>query len=113
MRDSLTQAKWDREKRRWLIYVLIDPRDGSVRYVGRTSSCDVSVRLRQHIKYPCAQAKGSWIRLLKSLGMEPRAAVMDEVRGDRWRAQRVERKWISLIRDAGEPLCNREALATR
>jgi hypothetical protein len=83
---------------RYLIYGLLDPRDASLRYVGKTHMRR-EVRLRRHLE--TALDGGSapvcrWIRELVALGLEPGVFVIARVRGDDdWRsAETAEiRRW--------------------
>lgn len=64
------------------IYVLVDPRDGAIRYVGKTSK-PLDVRLRGHISEARKGShRGHWILLLKSLGLVPIIRLVTEVEGD-------------------------------
>lgn len=63
--------------KRW-IYVLLDPRDGSNKYVGMTKN--PNRRLREHISDSKREntKKGNWIRKLISLGLEPKLQILEE-----------------------------------
>ncbi len=90
--------------RAWFIYVLFDPRDGFVRYVGWTTS--PRVRLRDHVKPSRLvghQARDRWIAKLVSSGLTPTMAVI-EVGHGLWAA--AERKWIAYFRFFGAELLN-------
>ncbi len=90
------------------IYVLIDPRDGDVRYIGKTVQ-RVSERVSDH----CAKARmgarktyvHSWIRSLLNSGHKPAFNVLAVVppTGD-WRL--VEKFWIAAFRAHGARLTN-------
>lgn len=74
------------------IYRLIDPRDGTTRYVGQT--IDMEQRLKYHIYLSGAGnvAKTIWISDLRSLGIVP---VMEEIcRCSRDDADKIERMYI-------------------
>ena len=85
------------------IYVLIDPRDGRVRYVGKTAN--PVKRLPGHL----AEARGErhrracWLRALLALGLEPTLEVIEEVAGN---GNERERFWIALYRSEGHDLVN-------
>lgn len=82
----------------WVIYGLRDPRGGPIRYVG-FSRC-VGKRMRQHAR---DAARGFerpvhlWIRALTAEGVEFVHDVLEDGRGDGWRA--AERKWVTQHRD--------------
>lgn len=94
------------ENREWVIYVLVDPRDSKVRYVGFT--VNAKARLRDHCKdselkrdyYRCR-----WIKSLKALGLKPVMVIIQHGRGKGW--QEAEQKWIAHYRDEGAQLTNR------
>jgi hypothetical protein len=86
------------------IYVLIDPRDGAVRYVGKTSH--PCTRRSDHM----SEARGStgnhrlhWLRALLALGLEPSLEVIEEVAGN---GNEEERRWIAAYREEGHDLVN-------
>jgi hypothetical protein len=88
------------------IYVLIDPRDGSIRYVGKTSRL-LEVRLSVHMGPPPPKSDGRrdrWVRKLRRLGMrasiEPVQFVPDDF------ADEAERYWIAYFRNIGCDLVN-------
>ncbi|MDE3230491.1 MAG: GIY-YIG nuclease family protein [Chloroflexota bacterium] len=74
------------------IYSLLDPRDGTARYIGRT--CDPKRRLSQH----CAperlaqSAKADWVRELRDLGLRPRLRILETIAADRARLNRLADK---------------------
>lgn len=87
------------------IYQLVDPRDGSVRWVGRTH--DMKARLVEHLcnTRGANVAKKEWIRELRSAGLQPVVELIEEVH--EYRASERERYWIQFYRAEGEPLLNR------
>lgn len=85
------------------IYALIDPRDGSIRYVGK-SSC-AQRRFKQHLgetrrDYPVYR----WIAKLRSMGMKPVLRIERVCEQGEW--QEVERALIARERDIGARLLN-------
>ena len=82
------------------IYSLNDPRDLSVRYVGKTIS-DLNTRLKCHI----CRAKNSkkhthkhaWIKQLLALGLRPLINLIEVVGEDSWIDR--ERYWISHFKN--------------
>ena len=73
------------------IYVLIDPRDDTVRYVGR--SFDPTTRLAYHIA-ESAGRKGRWIKDLESVGMVPRMEIIDRAALNEWES--AEQTWVQF-----------------
>ena len=95
---------------RFAIYALHDPRDGAIRYVGKTVS-PLWNRLANHVSRakrlrrkgeqltPCAR----WVLALDECGLRPRIASLYEGAGD-WR--KAERFWIRRLREKGVTLLN-------
>jgi hypothetical protein len=86
------------------IYVLKDPRNNKVRYVGQTTR-PLKKRLRQHIAEKSSTYKCNWIQSLRRDGVKPIIALIQEVPYyDDWRVW--EAFWIKLYRDLGYRLVN-------
>lgn len=96
------------------IYGLVDPRDGIIRYVGRTSAA-LKNRLNAH-KYdlsPCwdGKARGAgqdrlkWMAELRVVGLSPMIKVLEEVSIEG--AAAAEKRWVQALFKAGLPLTNR------
>ena len=87
-----------------IIYGLIDPSTGFLRYVGKTAN--PLVRLRDHCCPPRTDRshRANWIRSLRKLGMKPVLEVLEEVSTEQ--ANDVERFWIASLRAAGADLVN-------
>jgi len=91
------------------IYVLKDPRDGRVRYVGKSN--DPKKRLRWRI----AQARGgmeephssAWIKSVLDAGYRPEVIILETVNLTDWRD--AEQRWIKHFRDNGMQLTNHAA----
>lgn len=84
------------------IYALIDPRDHSLRYIGKANSA--LKRLNSHLR-DCTRRNTPvyrWIRKLVGLGCPPEILVLSEC--DDW--QREERRLIASARDRGYKLLN-------
>lgn len=82
-----------------LLYVLVDPRDGTVRYVGKTKYT-LKDRLRRHLTNPRNNHLACWVRSLKELGLTPIIEEIERVEDSNdkdW--QRLERYWISFYRN--------------
>lgn len=91
------------------IYALVDPRDGDVRYIGK--SVDPKQRLRKHIHKARKENPGNlyrydWICSVLSDGYRPILEIIEEVSEDGWRE--AERTWIKYGREQGWPLTNIE-----
>lgn len=94
------------------VYTLIDPRDDSVRYVGRTT--DVRNRYSTHtsVKTSGNPEKDAWMQELRHLGMKPTMHVIETVvygipaePGEH--AADREKFWISHYKKQGETLFNK------
>lgn len=89
------------------VYVLIDPRDGTPRYVG--VSKDPRSRLAQHMN-EVENEKRAWLAELKRMGLSPELEVLETVverEGDVDAvAEERERYWISSLLRSGAPLAN-------
>lgn len=85
------------------IYVLVDPRDGEVRYVGWTTKT-LAWRLLRHVKARGKTWRDNWIAVLLGLGEIPIIRVLQvlPLQG----SQDAERYWIKTLRDAGCRLTN-------
>jgi len=81
------------------MYVLLDPRDYSIRYVGETR-ISLSNRLSSHMHDPRDNARTRWIRELTVRGNRPIIQPIHGTDGE------TEEYWISWFRDAGCDLVN-------
>ena len=74
------------------IYVLVDPIEKQVRYVGQTKNC--RTRIGQHVssKTGCLAA---WVAELRAVGERPRLIVVDEAKDES--AAALEQEWISML----------------
>lgn len=89
--------------RTWYIYILLDPRNNAVRYVGWSFA--PRKRLAAHIrraKYVVSH-KAHWIMQLTSAGLRPNMEIVETGYGD-W--NEAERRWIAHYRSAGCNLTN-------
>ena len=96
---------------RFTIYGLVDPRDGSIRYVGRT--VDPRERLYAHCSSSgCASLGGSgkarqdWLRELRGLGLRPTLRELEYVETFEL-AIEAEEQWIAFGLARKWPLTNR------
>jgi hypothetical protein len=80
------------------IYALVDPRDGTVRYVGFTTN--MAARLVHHIegKQPNKQM-AAWRSELLALGAAPQMVLLEETSKAVWGI--AERAWIACARSRG------------
>lgn len=87
------------------IYTLTDPRDGVVRYVGKTN--DPKSRIRQHVYERNKNVKCDWFHSVLKSGVRPILEPIEElvnVSDLEWRE--AERFWISYLKFLGCPLVN-------
>lgn len=90
------------------IYVLIDPRDGEVRYVGITI-CGILNRTKGHIRQAqqisCQTYKSRWIRTLLEIGLKPAVKLIAIVHPwENWKEKEIY--WISYYKSLGSRLTN-------
>lgn len=88
------------------IYGLIDPRDGLIRYVGKTVK-KPKERLKEHFREANRgrnTLRLNWIRKLFSLSLAPFIVVLDEVPENIW--EKFEIVWIKILKDSRFPLLN-------
>jgi len=86
------------------IYGLKDPRDGQIKYIGKTNKPEQ--RLRGHLADKGYSAKTMWLDHLRAEGLDPELVVLDDVPVATWR--RAEQHWINKGLAMGWPLTNRE-----
>ena len=86
------------------IYALVDPRDQSVRYIGKAN--DPAKRLASHMRDSTRRDTPvyRWIRKLAALGMSPTMEVIVTCSVEDWPA--MERRAIATLRAAGARLLN-------
>lgn len=87
--------------RRVAVYALSDPRDGRVRYVGKTAQTLLE-RLAGHAKRQTNQAMRAWFRELRKLRKAPAIDILEFVEYSEW--EDAERGWIRWFCDRGELL---------
>lgn len=87
------------------IYGLCDPRNGHLRYIGKSRHWK-----RRSYEHVCASHlkakshKNHWIKGLLAVGEQPEAFVIEEVPAERW--QDAEQEWIAYFRYIGADLTN-------
>lgn len=88
------------------IYTLLDPRDFTVRYVGRSDN--PVKRLQQHLaetrRCKSTSYKTNWLKKLLSLKIKPIINIMEEVTLKQW--EQRERFWIKYYKKRGAKLVN-------
>lgn len=85
------------------IYALLDPRDKSIRYVGKTR--DPECRLSNHYcDRTASAARVAWMDDLKAAGELPYMVIL--ATASKYEASAVEAAWIEFLALRGEPLCN-------
>lgn len=78
------------------VYLLKDPRDGAVRYVGVSKNPEQ--RLRSHIKQPVSDDMADWIGALSAIGERPSLETVES--GPPSEIATVEQKWIDKYDDS-------------
>jgi hypothetical protein len=96
------------ENKKCKIYILIDPRDLKIRYVGKTIQ-PIKKRIYQHMSnhhLNCVKThKNCWLKSLKKDNYyEPEYLIIDEVNQDEW--QEKEIYYINLFKSIGCDLVN-------
>lgn len=86
------------------IYILRDPRNGDIRYVGKTNQ-KLSYRLNAHMQEKSQCHRVNWLNQLRTLGLKPGIEVVEFVQGD-YPWQECERFWIKYFRMHGHKLTN-------
>lgn len=92
-----------------MIYVLVDPRDHEIRYVGKTKFTNLIAKRDDHVYKALYAAKVNmprytWIRKLRRLGLTPDIVKVQDV--DNQHINDAERYWITYFRDLGCALTN-------
>ncbi len=80
-----------------VLYLLLDPLDKTVRYVGVSSR--PFTRLQFHIEQPGNHLLRSWVAGLRAMHVEPILHIVGEVGERDW--EKAERDWISFFRSKG------------
>jgi hypothetical protein len=94
------------------IYILTDPRDGSVKYVGR--SINPEQRYQQHLPpaWNTAPEKRAWLIELRGLGLKPVITIIDQA-DNRKEASTKETQWIHRYTNEGALLLNSVSVKQR
>lgn len=86
------------------IYILIDPRNQQIRYVGKTNNPDERFKNHMNRGHNKLSHKRNWIESLKKLGLKPIMQIIDIVLIDEWIFW--EKYWISQFKSWGFNLVN-------
>jgi hypothetical protein len=92
---------------RFIIYALVDPRDGAWRYIGKTEK-GAAVRLAEHLKKTRQGVRrhcNNWIRALAAVGLQPTLEVLEEFPCAA-PLMEAEREWIAEAKRSGIALTN-------
>ena len=81
------------------IYALVDPRNGSVRYVGQTIVA-LEKRLSDHLSGPTNAQMRAWFRELRGLRLRPRIELLETVLREELDTR--ERSWLKQMFLRGE-----------
>lgn len=87
------------------IYALLDPRDGSIRYIGKADN--PYRRLANHLtpgQLRKKSRKNSWLKSLQSSGLKPYITALCCIPRTKW--QDAERMWIAKFKAEGNRLTN-------
>ena len=86
----------------WHVYSLSDPRDGAIRYVGK--SLDPWRRLYTHRSKWAAGSVRKWVTEIFPL--EPKLEILERLGESATEAMLAERNWIAKLRESGAKLLN-------
>ncbi len=89
----------------FIIYGLLDPRDGQLKYIGKTSSARFVDRMSQHRTVVDRTKRSKWIRKLEKLSLKPQIIELESF-SDEELAYVAETEWISMARHMGCSLLN-------
>jgi hypothetical protein len=101
MRSSLL---WHKMTSRYLIYALVDPRDGQWRYIGKSVNWLARPYAHYSERRRCAP-KDQWVRCLEELGLFYEVEVLEYLPSEQG-LDEAEREWIAAARRVGAPLTN-------
>lgn len=102
-RDEMNEREIEVADYRVFIYTLADPRNGAIRYVGKTGNLEW--RLRQHLDARHTKThRGCWVQELLRNGVLPIIEVIEETTESNW--SEAERFWIEYLRFLGFDLTN-------
>lgn len=93
----------DKKQNEGKIYILKDPIDGSIRYVGQTRMT-LAQRLALHVMRKDNVDKAVWIDSLIAQGKKPIIELVEICTGD---LDSAEMRWLKFFQSEGHPLLNR------
>src|SRR5712691_10969682 len=101
------QLRWN--EKQYQIYTLIDPRDNTIRYVGKSD--DTEYRYWQHMhSHGGGRQERYWISELKKLGLSPIVEILETIDAPYDEAHTIvlqrEQYWIDELVSTGAPLIN-------
>jgi hypothetical protein len=101
--------QWRWNEKQYQIYALIDPRDNTIRYIGKSD--DAQYRYYQHLhSLGGGRQQRYWISELKKLGLSPIIQILETIDATINDAHKVvlqrEQYWIDKLVRAGAPLIN-------
>lgn len=85
------------------IYVLFDPLDGQIRYVGKTKF-SLDARLRGHLNGKSGTHCRAWVNSLIAVRRKPQIKLIEVCESGQWKSR--EKFWIAYFRWSGLRLCN-------
>ena len=88
-----------------VIYALVDPRSGEIRYIGKTEK-RIARRLAEHAEFPVNAGMREWIASIVEVGMMPRIEPITCCGAQWWEGK--EAFWIRWARIHGGNLLNRD-----
>lgn len=101
------RSEGDSSEQRFTVYGLVDPRDGSVRYVGAT--VNLARRFRTHLcatDYGQGNARRAWFREVRAARQGSIGLVVLQVVESGAALVEAEAEWIARGRELGWPLTN-------
>lgn len=89
-----------------VVYQLVDPRSGAIRYVGKTVG-PIEKRMREHLSRARSGARHPRVHTwLRSVDLAPAVVVLEEIFGSLQDLSDAEIRWIALRRAEGCDLVN-------
>ena len=86
------------------IYALVDPRDDTIRYIGKTIQ-SLEKRMKSHLRRRDGTRRARWIEELSASQQKPSIHILEVIRANKdW--EKRERWWIAHGMDEGWPLTN-------
>lgn len=89
------------------IYILLEPDNITVRYVGKSNEYRIGKRLGEHCRYSQLKNhthKNTWVKSLLSKGQHPILRIIEECQEDTYRER--EKYWVNFYKKSGVGLVN-------